>query len=92
MKVVGHAPIFPGDSEIARRLRAVDWSLTEFGPTERWSSTLRTVVGICLTATEPMLVWWGPKFAFLYNDASIPPFRRAASDSARAKRRQSMGE
>ena len=28
--------LFPGDSEMARRMRALDWAATDFGPPENW--------------------------------------------------------
>ena len=33
--------LFPGDSEMARRMRALDWSATDFGPPETWPENLR---------------------------------------------------
>jgi len=63
---------FPGDSEMARRMRAMDWSTTDLGPPERWPAHLRTALCICLTSRFPMNVWWGPTLTILYNDAYIP--------------------
>jgi signal transduction histidine kinase len=61
--------IFPGQSEMARRMRALDWSLTELGPPETWPQSLRTAVSICLGSSFPILLWWGPHYIKLYNDA-----------------------
>jgi PAS domain S-box-containing protein len=40
--------IFAGDSELATRLRALDWSATPLGPVEQWPQTLRTSLRIVL--------------------------------------------
>ncbi|HEX2486695.1 MAG TPA: hybrid sensor histidine kinase/response regulator, partial [Myxococcota bacterium] len=64
--------IFPGESEMAHRLRAVDWSKTPLGPVSDWSPTQRTMVSFLLASRFPMLLWWGPEYVQLYNDAYIP--------------------
>ena len=51
---------------------ATDWSATSLGPVTGWPSTLRTAVSICLNSRFPMLIWWGPELAMLYNDAYVP--------------------
>ena len=64
--------IFPGDSEMARWMRALDWSRTDLGPPSTWHENLRTAVSICLTSRFPIVLWWGPDLTLLYNDAYIP--------------------
>jgi hypothetical protein len=64
--------IFPGDSEMAHRMRAFDWAASDFGPVEHWPAHLRIAVRLCLTSRFPFLVWWGPRLALLYNDAYLP--------------------
>ena len=64
--------IFPGESEMARRMRAFDWSTTDLGPPQGWPENLRTAVSLCLTSRFPILIWWGPTLSLLYNDAYIP--------------------
>ena len=59
---------FPGNSEMARRMRALDWSATLLGPVERWPQPLLTSVGVCLDCAFPIVIWWGPELAILYND------------------------
>ena len=49
--------LFPGDSEMAGRVRAFDWSKTPLGPAESWSPALRTVVRLMLANRLPMLLW-----------------------------------
>ena len=64
--------IFPGDSELARRMRAIDWAQTELGEPDQWPANLRVALGICLTSRFPMSVWWGSNLTLFYNDAYIP--------------------
>lgn len=64
--------LFPGDSEMARSMRELDWSLTDFGAPERWPENLRIAVSMCLPSRFPILLWRGPKFNVLYNDAYLP--------------------
>jgi PAS domain S-box-containing protein len=60
--------LFPGDSEMARRMRELDWSRTPLGPVEFWPPELRSCVGTCLECAFPIALFWGPEFAILYND------------------------
>jgi PAS domain S-box-containing protein len=62
----------------------MDWSTTPIGPVDAWSPTLRTMVRLILSNRLAMLLWWGPQFCQLYNDA----FRRALG----AKHPRSMGQ
>src|SRR5215207_3341110 len=71
------ATTFPGDSEMAERCRAFDWSTTPLGPVAGWSQSLRTTVGIVLTSRNPMFLWWGPELIQIYNDAYRPSFGRS---------------
>src|SRR5262245_21634398 len=61
----------PGDSEMARQMRDLDWSKTEYGSPEHWPENLRTAVSLCLTSRFPVLLFWGPRRSVLYNDAYI---------------------
>ena len=63
---------FPGDGEMARRMRAYPWADTALGDPRGWSASLRTACRICLTSRFPMIVWWGKELRFLYNDAYLP--------------------
>jgi PAS domain S-box-containing protein len=64
--------IFPGNSEMASRMRRFDWAASDFGPVERWPEHLRIALRLCLTSRFPILLWWGPKLCILYNDAYLP--------------------
>jgi len=50
-------------------MRSFDWSSTVLGPVNTWPQSLRTSVSTCLNSRFAILVWWGPDFAMLYNDA-----------------------
>lgn len=63
---------FPGDSELATRMRALDWSRTSLGGVETWPQSLCTSVSICLQSRFPILIWWGRELVMLYNDAYRP--------------------
>ncbi|MBX3301823.1 MAG: response regulator [Nitrospira sp.] len=60
--------IFPGNSEMAQRMRAFDWLESDLGLPENWPDALKTSVRIILTSRQPMFVWWGNKLLNLYND------------------------
>jgi signal transduction histidine kinase len=61
--------IFPGQTEMARRMRAFDWTRTPLGPADRWPNSLRISIRIILTSRHPMFVWWGEQLINLYNDS-----------------------
>jgi len=56
----------PGD--VARLMRAHDWSQSPLGPPDTWPQSLRSVVSLMLRSQFPMFVAWGPSLGFLYND------------------------
>jgi signal transduction histidine kinase len=62
---------FPGDSELARRMRQLDWTATDLGPPETWRENRRTAVSLCLTSRIPIVLYFGPAFTVLYNDPYI---------------------
>ena len=49
-----------------------DWSDTPIGPVEGWSPTLKTIVGFLLANRFPLLLWWGPQYVSIYNEAYGP--------------------
>lgn len=63
--------LFPGNSECARLLRALEWSTTGTGAVEQWPQSLRIATGICLASRFPMIIFWGPEHTLLYNDAFL---------------------
>ena len=58
----------PGNSELARLTRALDWDSTSIGAPETWPKSLRTAVGIMLTSRQPIWIGWGHELIYLYND------------------------
>ncbi|MDP8920817.1 MAG: PAS domain-containing protein [Pseudomonadota bacterium] len=68
--VAAPAPILSwGDGDVARLMRSRDWSTSPLGWPETWPQTLRNAVSLILHSKFPMYVAWGPKLAYLYNDA-----------------------
>ncbi len=53
-------------------MRAFDWSQTPLGPVSSWSPALRMMARFLLANRFPLLLWWGPQFCQLYNDAYRP--------------------
>jgi signal transduction histidine kinase len=61
-----------GGGEMGELIRSIDWAETPLGPIESWPPTLRTMVGLLLANRFPLLLWWGPEYVQLYNDAYRP--------------------
>jgi len=57
---------------MSRLIREKDWSQTAIGAVERWSPTLKVMVDFLLANRFPLLLWWGPKYVSIYNDAYRP--------------------
>jgi hypothetical protein len=66
------ASFFQGGGEMGERIRSFDWSKTPLGPVESWSPALRMMVRFLLANRFPLLLWWGPQYASLYNDPYRP--------------------
>lgn len=64
--------VLAGGGEMGQFMREQDWAATPLGPVSSWPQSLRTAVSICLASHFPMLIWWGPEFVKLYNDAYRP--------------------
>ena len=64
--------LFPGDSEMAGRMRAIDWSATALGPPEDWPVDMQVAVRLCLTSGIAVVMFLGPELSMLYNDEYIP--------------------
>jgi PAS domain S-box-containing protein len=60
------------DGEMSRFIREKDWSWTPIGPLEQWSPTLKIMVDFLLANRFPLLLWWGPQYVSIYNDAYRP--------------------
>lgn len=66
------AGVFPGHTEMAQQMRAFDWESSALGLPALWPESLRGAVRLCLSSRIPILLWWGPDFLVLYNDAYLP--------------------
>lgn len=55
--------------DMGRRICALDWAATPLGPRERWPSALTAAVGIILATRQPAILFWGPRYVAIYNDA-----------------------
>jgi signal transduction histidine kinase len=64
--------VLAGGGEMGALMRAFDWAKTPLGPVETWSPTLRATTRLLLSNCSAMLLWWGPEFIQIYNDAYIP--------------------
>jgi hypothetical protein len=58
--------------ELSRLIQEKDWSQTAIGPMSRWSPTLKTIVNFLVANRFPILLWWGPDYVSIYNDAYRP--------------------
>ncbi|WP_330212786.1 ATP-binding protein [Pseudomonas sp. Z18(2022)] len=55
--------------EMARRIRAFDWSATDLGPLDHWHGSLVSAVQMMLASPMPMVMLWGPAGYMIYNDS-----------------------
>ncbi|MET4801201.1 ATP-binding protein [Bradyrhizobium sp. LB11.1] len=58
--------------ELGAMMRTLDWSDSPLGPPLQWSQALKTTVGMMLAAQAQIVLFWGPDFVALYNDAYAP--------------------
>jgi PAS domain S-box-containing protein len=63
--------LMPGESDMAARMRGMDWSGTDLGEPALWPANLRGAVSICLSSRLPIFIGWGPRFSLVYNDGCI---------------------
>jgi signal transduction histidine kinase/CheY-like chemotaxis protein len=66
-----HAFISDG-GEMGALIRSFDWAETPLGAIEHWSQSLRMMVSFLLANRFPLLLWWGPHYISIYNDAYRP--------------------
>ena len=59
-------------SEMGELIQAMDWAKTPLGPIDSWSPSLKMMVRFLLANRFPLLLWWGPQFIQIYNDAYRP--------------------
>jgi two-component sensor histidine kinase len=64
--------ILPREGELAGLIRRLDWSTTSLGPLAGWPAHLKSAVNLMLPAKAQIVLFWGPNFVALYNDAYAP--------------------
>jgi signal transduction histidine kinase len=55
--------------ELGALMRSIDWAATPLGPLSTWPQSLQSAVSICLGSRFPIVLYWGPQYVVLYNDA-----------------------
>ncbi|MET0592747.1 MAG: ATP-binding protein [Polyangiaceae bacterium] len=61
-----------GGGEMAKCIKAKDWSNTPLGPIESWPQSLRTVVSLAQASNSPISLAWGEGHVQIYNDGYWP--------------------
>ena len=61
-----------GGGEMAKLIKAKDWSTTALGPITTWPQSLRTVVSLAQASNSPISLIWGPGHVQIYNDGYWP--------------------
>ena len=61
-----------GGGEMAKVIKAKDWSQTPLGPIESWPQSLRTTLSLVQASNSPIALVWGPGHVQIYNDGYWP--------------------
>jgi two-component sensor histidine kinase len=70
---VSKAPgLLTGGGEMGALIRGLDWSKTALGPIAAWPAHLKVTISLMLPAKAQIVLFWGPDFLALYNDAYAP--------------------
>ncbi len=64
--------VLANGGEAGALARSIDWSKTAIRPVASWSQALRSTVALVLHNHSGLLLWWGPEFIQIYNDAYRP--------------------
>jgi signal transduction histidine kinase/DNA-binding response OmpR family regulator len=62
---------FERGGEMGRRMLELDWTTTPLGPPHGWPAELRSAVATMLASRAQIIIFWGPEYCALYNDAYI---------------------
>ncbi|MBY5460457.1 PAS domain S-box protein [Rhizobium leguminosarum] len=65
-------PAVPDQGELAALIRRYDWAGTSLGPMSSWPIQLRCAVDITLPSRAQIVMFCGPEFVAIYNDAYAP--------------------
>ncbi|MFG1883161.1 SpoIIE family protein phosphatase [Micromonospora sp. NPDC049102] len=63
---------FANGGELGERLRAFDWSTAPLGGPSRWPVALASAVGMMLSSSAQIVMFWGEDHLAFYNDAYRP--------------------
>ena len=63
---------FPSGGEMGALICSLDWSKSGLGPISAWPTPLKATVRLMLPAKAQIVVFWGPEFVAVYNDAYAP--------------------
>jgi signal transduction histidine kinase len=61
-----------GGGEMAKVIKAKDWSKTPLGAMDRWPQSLRTTMSLVLASNSPISLSWGAGHVQIYNDGYWP--------------------
>jgi signal transduction histidine kinase/DNA-binding response OmpR family regulator len=64
--------VFGRGGEMGRRMLELDWDASPLGPPETWPEELVGAVGTMLASRAQIIIFFGPEYGALYNDAYIP--------------------
>ena len=84
--------VLAGGGEMGRLIRAYDWSTTSLGPADAWPQSLRSVVSMLLPSKAQIILFWGPDFTVLYNDAYRPVFGAKHPDALGRRGQEAWSE
>jgi PAS domain S-box-containing protein len=65
-------PSFLQDRNVEALIGAADWSQSPLGPPEQWPQTLKSTISVILPSAAQIVLFWGPEFVAVYNDAYAP--------------------
>ncbi|MET3429310.1 signal transduction histidine kinase/FixJ family two-component response regulator [Actinoplanes tereljensis] len=63
---------FERGGEMGRRMLELDWSASPLGPPASWPAELINAVATMLASRAQIIIFFGPEYCALYNDAYIP--------------------
>ena len=84
--------VLAGGGELGARMRALDWAATPLGAVDTWPQSLRSVVSMLLPSKAQIILFWGPEFVVLYNDAYRPVFGAKHPDALGRPGREAWSE
>ncbi|MCF0094270.1 SpoIIE family protein phosphatase [Micromonospora sp. MH99] len=66
------AAAYAGGGELGERLRAFDWSTHPLGGPSGWPGALSNAIGMMLSSSAQIVMFWGDEQLAFYNDAYRP--------------------